>query len=196
VFLESGFATGSIREIATQAGVSIPTVELLFRTKTQLLKSAIDVAIAGDDDTPGVLERAWTVDASSARNARDLLAIFASVITPAQQRSAGLVLAVFEGARTETELAALAEQLVKQRARTAAWIVDRLATVATLRPEQSHQQAIDSLWMLMDSAVFDRLTRQLGWSSQQYMQWFADAAHRLLVNEQAQPKTKPVRRTP
>jgi AcrR family transcriptional regulator len=40
-----------MRAIATEAQVSLPTVELLFGTKTQLLRAAIDVAIAGDDST-------------------------------------------------------------------------------------------------------------------------------------------------
>jgi hypothetical protein len=40
--------------------VSVPTVELLFGNKARLLKAAIDVAIAGDDDAVPVLDRSWT----------------------------------------------------------------------------------------------------------------------------------------
>ena len=46
--------------------MSVATVELLFGTKVALLKAAIDVAIAGDDEPVAVLDRAW---AGAARRA-------------------------------------------------------------------------------------------------------------------------------
>jgi AcrR family transcriptional regulator len=60
VFLERGFAGSTMRVIASHAGVSVPTVELLFGTKGRLLKAAIDVAIVGDDEPVPVLDRSWT----------------------------------------------------------------------------------------------------------------------------------------
>jgi Bacterial regulatory proteins, tetR family len=63
VFLARGYAGATVRMIAEEAGVSIPTVELLFGAKARLLKEAIDVAIAGDDEHVPVLERAWTAQA-------------------------------------------------------------------------------------------------------------------------------------
>ena len=56
-FVVGGYAGATIRAIAAEAGVSVPTVELLFGTKTRLLKAAIDVAIAGDDEAVPVLDR-------------------------------------------------------------------------------------------------------------------------------------------
>src|SRR3954468_7832131 len=60
VFVAGGDAGATIRAIAAEAGVSVPTVEQLFGTKARLLKAAIDVAIAGDDDAVPVLDRSWT----------------------------------------------------------------------------------------------------------------------------------------
>ena len=86
-----------MRMIAGQADVSVPTVELLFGTKGRLLKAAIDVAIAGDHEPVPVLDRSWTEAAVKAGTAEEFLVIVANVIGPAQARSAGLVLAAFEG---------------------------------------------------------------------------------------------------
>ena len=47
-------------------------VELAFPTKSDLLKAAIDVAIAGDDEPVPVLERPWAVAARAAPDAANL----------------------------------------------------------------------------------------------------------------------------
>jgi AcrR family transcriptional regulator len=62
-FLRSGYSGATVPAIARAAGVSVPTVELLFGTKARLLKAAVNVAIAGDDESVPVLDRAWTARA-------------------------------------------------------------------------------------------------------------------------------------
>ncbi len=175
LFLERGYAGATMRAIAVAAGVAVPTVELGFGTKARLLKAAIDVAIAGDDEPVPVLDRSWADTARQAQTAAEFLAVAADVIAAAQSRSAGLVLAVFEGARTDPELAALATQLTDQRAATARWLVDALARIAP-----PHADAVDDLWLLMDSALYDRLVRHRGWTPDRYGQWLARSAHALL----------------
>ena len=179
MFLARGYAGATVRMIAAAAGVSVPTVELLFGAKARLLKAAVDVAIVGDDEPVPVLDRPWTTRVAEASSADEVLTVAAEVITAAQARSAGLVLAVFEGALTDPDLVALAAERVTQRETTASWLVDAVARVALLRGPRA--EAVESLWILMDPAVFDRLTRQRGWSPQRYRRWFAEAARRLLV---------------
>ena len=183
VFLERGFASTTMRLVASRAGVSVPTVELLFGTKGSLLKAAIDIAIAGDDEPVPVLDRHWTGAARSAETAHEFLAIAASVIGPAQQRSAGLVLAAFEASSHDPELSALADQMTAQRSTTAEWIIDQLTRKAPLRKGCRRRDAIDTVWILLDPAVFDRLTRHRGWTVEQYQHWFADSVGRLLIGE-------------
>jgi AcrR family transcriptional regulator len=181
VFLERGFAGATMRLIAQRAGVSLPLVELQFGTKGRLLKAAIDIAIAGDDEPVAVLERSWTEAAARAPTVPAFLAVVAGVLGPAQQRSAGLVLAVFEAASTDAELADLAQQMTAQRAATASWIVDEMRRREPSRTGASRAEEIDTVWILMDPAVFDRLTRQREWTLQRYQQWFAGSIARLLA---------------
>lgn len=67
LLLARGYAATSIRAIAEAATVSVPTVELAFASKPRLLKAAIDVAIAGDDQPVPMLERDWARGGSRIR---------------------------------------------------------------------------------------------------------------------------------
>jgi len=159
----------------------VATVESLLSTKARLLKAAIDVAIAGDDEPVAVLARPWAAQAMAATSAAEFLSITAAVLSAAQHRSAGLILAVFEGASKDPALAALADDMVAQRAGTAAWIVDQLNRLGVLRQDVSRDEAIDTVWVLMDPAVFDRLTRLRNWTPASYEQWIATSLARLLT---------------
>ncbi len=189
LFLHRGYAGTTMRSVAAEAGVSVARLEQQFATKARLLKAAIDVAIAGDDEEVPVLGRSWVDTALDARDASELLHVVAGVIGLAQQRSAGLVLAVFEGAATDAGLASLAEQMIEQRVGTATWIVDAVVRVAPLRPGLTRAEAVDTTWLLMDPAVFQRLVRDRGWTLPRYQDWFASSLLRLLTDEQAPPTT-------
>jgi AcrR family transcriptional regulator len=181
IFPDRGYAGTTVRAVAAEAAVSVPTVEALFGTKARLLKAAIDVAIAGDDEPVAVLDRPWARLADEARSLGELLSVVARAMASAQQRSAGLVLAVFEGSSHDAELRALREEMIAQRQATAAWIVQRIIGVARLRSDCNNAEAVDVAWLLMDPAVFVRLTREREWSVQRYQRWIADALARLLV---------------
>ena len=179
LFAQRGYAATTVRAVAAGAGVSVPTVEAAFGSKAQLLKAAIDVAIVGDDEPVPVLARPWVTDALAARSAAELLGVMAAVLAPAQRRSGGLVLAAFEGAASDADLAELADQLVEQRRVTATWAVRRIAGLGGLRDGEA--EAVDALWTLMDPAIHERLTHRLGWSDARYQHWFARTTERLLV---------------
>ena len=183
LFVEQGYATTTIRAIAAKAGVSVPTVELLFGTKAQLLHVVIDVAVAGDDEPVPVLSRAWAADAQAVRDLADFLSVVAQVLSEAQARSAGVILAAYEAAASDPDIQLLILDRESQRERTTAWIVDSVLERAALRPGLDRAGATDTVWMLMDPVIFNRLTRHRGWSADRYASWFADSVTRLLTSE-------------
>ena len=156
-------------------------VELAFPTKPDLLKAAIDVAIAGDDEPAPVLERPWAASARAAPDATGFLGSVATILVTAAERSDALVLSALEGARGDDRLVLLAEQLRAQRAVTAAWIVDGLTGKTPLRAGLERSEAIDIVWLLMDPAVYDRLTTARHWSPDRFGRFFADGLLRLLT---------------
>jgi AcrR family transcriptional regulator len=179
-FLASGYTAATMRGIANAAGVAVQTVELVFGTKRELLKAVIDVAIAGDGQPVPVLQRAWAM-AESTAEVTEFLAIAGRAVRIVADRVAGLLAVVDEAASTDHEIAALARQLDAQRATTAARIVTGIIERAPLRTGLRHEDAVDTIWLLMDPVVFRRLTRDRGWSPGHFQHWFTDSIHRLLL---------------
>ena len=58
VFEHLGWSGATMRAVADRAGVSVKTVEVLYRTKAELLKATVDYAIAGDVEPIPMLARA------------------------------------------------------------------------------------------------------------------------------------------
>ena len=181
-FATAGYPATTMRLIAAAAGVSVASIELAFGSKAQLLKAAIDVAIAGDHDPVAVLDRGWATAAQATATVHEFLTTVGRTMRPAMIRSAGLVLAAYNVAETDPALRELADQLATQRALTVAWIVDGIRDRAALRKGITPSHAIDQVWLLMDPAVYHHLTRYRGWSPDTYEKWFTDTIIRLLLD--------------
>jgi hypothetical protein len=106
----------------------------------------------------------------------------AGQLAESARRAAGLTLVALEAARTDADIAAVAAQLMAQRQVMAAWIVDGLRRRSRLRNGIDYAAAVDTVWALMDPALFCRLTRDRHWSPARFRDWFADAILRLLLS--------------
>ena len=181
-FLARGYAGTTMRAVALDAGVALPTVELAFRTKARLLKAVIDVAIAGDDDQVTMLDRQWARHAESLGGAPDFVAAFARVLAGSAERAAGLAATALEAARTGEDIAAVAAQLMSQREVMASWLVDGIMHRSALREGTDRAAAVDTVWTLMDPVVFCRLTGDRHWTTARFEDWFTDSVTRLLLS--------------
>ena len=150
-----------MRSVAAAAGVSVASIELAFGTKAQLLKTAIDVAISGDHDPVAVLDRDWATAAketATGMSSSPQSAAPCDLRWPAGRPGAGGI----RRRRDRPALRELAERLSTQRAATVAWIIDGITDRAALREGVTRRHAIDQVWLLMDPAVYHRLTRYRG----------------------------------
>ena len=84
---------------------------------------------------------------------------------------------------------AVADELGRQRAITVGWLVDAIVARSALRPNMTREMAVDTVWLLMDPVVFQRLTRERGWTPEQYQKWFTDCVARLVILEEARAPT-------
>jgi TetR/AcrR family transcriptional regulator, regulator of autoinduction and epiphytic fitness len=180
-FLAGGYAATTMRAVAAAAAVALPTVELAFGTKARLLKAVIDAAIAGDDQPVPMLAREWAARAEATAGPAEFAAVVARQLTESAQRAAGLTLVALEAARADEDIAAVAAQMVSQRQVMATWVVDGLLRRSPLRAGMDRATAIDTIWVLMDPALFCRLTVDRRWPAARFRRWFADSALRLLL---------------
>jgi AcrR family transcriptional regulator len=179
--LSHGYGGTTMRAVAADAGVALPTVELAFGSKARLLKAVIDTATAGDDEPVAMLDRDWAVRARATTAPAQFVAEFARALVDSAERAAGLALVALEAARVDDDIAGIAGRLLAQRQVMATWLVDGLVQRAPLRAGTDRATAIDTVWALMDPALYRRLTHDRQWTAARFEGWFADATLRLLV---------------
>lgn len=186
-FERRGYAATRMRAVAQAARVSVPTLELVFGTKSQLLRAAISFAIRGDAEPIPMLKRPWAQRALEAASAGEFLAIVGRILVDGERRAAGIIVAAFEAANQDESMSALADQLRGQRAETAGWLVDGVIARASLRGEITREQAIDTVWLLMDPHAYQALTQDRGWTAERFEAWFTDSVRRLLLPSETEP---------
>ncbi len=173
LFGDRGWAATGMRDVARAAGVSVETVYASFRSKSDLLMAAIDVAVVGDAEPVPVDHRPeFAALGSGTRQQRARAA--ARFVTGVQQRTAGVVLALREAAASDAELA----QRMREREQRRRINVEQGAALVAGRavtPEEC-----DGLWAVLAVEVYHLLTELRGWTPQQYETWLAGAIDRLL----------------
>ena len=173
-FLRRGYAATTVRAVAADAGVSVPTVEAAFGSKTRLLMAAIDVAIAGDDELVAMLDREWTDRAAAAATPRG--GAWRSWPPSSRPRSSGppaWCSPFWRAPPPGPSWATLAEELVARTSTVAAWVVDlrRHPRHPPRLPRGQHRHAVGA-----DGAGAVRAgDPRLGWSLARYERWFADS---------------------
>jgi AcrR family transcriptional regulator len=173
LFGERGWAATGMREIARAAGVSVETVYASFRSKTELLMAAIDVAVVGDVE-PVPLDQRPEFAALGSGTREQRARATARLVAGINQRIAGVVLALREGAASDTELARRMHEREQRRwinvEQGAALIAGRAVT-----PEEA-----DGLWAVLAVEVYQLLTELRGWTVRQYEDWLTGVIERLL----------------
>src|SRR6476659_6509325 len=69
-FLEQGYSSTTIAQIAGDADVSVETVYKTFGNKAGLLKAVFDVAVAGDDEPVAMADREFVAQIQAEPDAR------------------------------------------------------------------------------------------------------------------------------
>jgi AcrR family transcriptional regulator len=172
LFVEHGYGATTVDEIADQAGVSRKTVFTTVGGKLELLKTAIDWAVAGDDEPIALQDRAAFRKLLEKSDPRTLLEGWAHVLVEIDARVAALFQALEVAAGMDAAARALLEQSRRQRLDGARTIVERLADLNALG-DLGVDEAVDVAWLAGDPALYDRLVRERGWSPRRFEEWLA-----------------------
>lgn len=172
LFDESGWAATTLPAIAARAEVAVDTIYSSFGSKKALLREAIDVAVAGDDDTVPVTERA-ELGTPGEGDLDDRLRRAIARNAEIQRRAAGVWGAMSEAAPGDPEIAGWVGELEQGR---------RLDLSRGLERALGHpvdNPTLDVLWALLGSEVYLKL-RGIGWTFDEYVELVLTASRRIL----------------
>lgn len=184
LFVEQGYAATSIEEIAAAAGVSRATVFTSVGGKPTLLKSALDVAIVGDDEPVALPQRPRSVAIRAEPDPRRYLTLYAELVTEMGSRLAGIYEAVRGAAGADPDARALWESHLAQRRQGAANVVSDVLGKGQLRRGLDREAAADIVWLLNDPGLYDLLVRRRGWTPNHYSGWLTETMIRQLLPDE------------
>ena len=182
LFVADGFGTTTIDAIADAAGVSRKTVFTAVGGKVELLKLAIDWAVAGDDEPVPLVERPEFEKLFQERDAAALLRGWVHVQVMIDSRVAGLYRALAVAAGTDPAAQALWEQALRQRREGTGVTVRRLAALGALRTDLTVEEAADLAWLHADPVLYERLVLRQAWSTERFEEWLSRAVIQQLLS--------------
>ena len=173
--------------VAREAGVSRETVYTAVGGKASLLKAVYDRAVAGDDESVPVLDRAAArallADPDLERACADYGRATAGIV-----ERLGPILVVMAGAPTDAELAEVVTTTRAERLVGSRLVLEGLARGPV--PPAALDRAADVHWALVSPEVALLLVRDRGWSFDHYAAWVAEETFRQ-VRELRAPVSSP-----
>lgn len=174
LFVSQGWASTTVRDVAREAGVSVPTVYAAYGNKTGLVWALVDAA-----DLSADLPRMLTELDETATPERQLAAL-AGYDRRLFERAGDLIGLIREAGRTETELADLYDRARRVADRTRDELFSSWPD-GTLRPGLDRSTAVDMYAALCNIDVYTTLTGERGWSPDRVERWWSEALARQLL---------------
>jgi AcrR family transcriptional regulator len=175
LFREHGYARTTVTAVAEAAGVSVETVYKAFGNKAQLLKGVFDVAIVGDHSTVPMLQRDMVGRIEAEPDPRRKLEMYGDHLAQAGPRAGPVQLLVRAAGGGDAEVAAVWNQMTKERLIGMTEFARRLYEGKHLRADVTLEEARDVLWTYNSVELYDLLVLQRGWTPERYGAWVARA---------------------
>lgn len=181
LFTERGYASTSLSDIASAAGVARPTVFAAFGSKGALLRQVLDQALAGDDAPVPVADRPWFRPVWDATTPAAVFDAYAEVCLVIARRAAPLFEVVRRATDDAPEAAELWKTLQDNRRAGASMVITHAQTLGPLAPDLDTDAATDILWIYNDPALYATLVSQRGWTEQAFRQWLTITIRKALL---------------
>ncbi|MFD6391791.1 TetR/AcrR family transcriptional regulator [Nocardia sp. NPDC060259] len=173
LFVTQGWAATTVREVAREAGVSVPTVYSAYGNKTGLVQAVVDAADLSAD-APRMLAELEAAVGDPPRQ----LAAMAGYDRRLFERAADVIALVREAARTEPDLATTYLD-ARRRADDTRIQVFTSWPDCTLREDLA--TSVDIYAALCTIDVFTTLTAERGWSPDRVETWWTTTLSRELL---------------
>lgn len=181
VFERLGWSGATMRAAADQAGVSIKTVEALYRTKAELLKQAVDYAIAGDLLPVPVTGRASVAALLAASDASAMLSAHAHHTRSISSRAAPILWVVEQAASAHPDIADLWAQNSGNRRTGARLAAETLLAKPGLPPHIGQRYAEEVFWIAIDPGTYRSLTLGRSLSPDDFETWINNFYDKMLL---------------
>jgi AcrR family transcriptional regulator len=181
LFLEQGYATTALDQIAARANIAVQTIYFHFGNKRTVLKEVMDVLAVGDDAPVPLLDRSWVQAVRDEPDARRALGTWLENSREIYGRVAPMLSIVRDAAGADPEAAEQWQANQAQRYAAHRSLADILAAKGALCPGMTTGQAADIIFTLASPEVYLLLTAERGWRPAQWQAWITDTvAHAIL----------------
>jgi AcrR family transcriptional regulator len=171
VFEARSYEGARIEDIASQAGVAVPTVYKVFTNKRNLLKASVDATIRGGE--AGEVERqAWFREQLEEPTAEGQLRLIARNARRMYDRAGQLLEVVRAAAASDADIEALWRGINDERLGRAHTSARRLASKAKLRTTVG--EAARTLWVLSVPELYVLQIHTGGLNPDDYECWLGD----------------------
>ena len=178
LFTTTGYAATSIAGVAEAAGVAVDTIYATIGRKPALLREVVEAAISGAGRPVDPLERGYVQRIRTRTRAAEMLDLYASAIAEMSARTAPVLAALRDAARTDADCAVLDREISTRRADNTLRMTADLRATGDLREDLSDRRIADTIWATAGWQHYLQLTAERGWPVEAFRDHLADTWRR------------------
>jgi AcrR family transcriptional regulator len=184
---EKGYDATTVTDIATSAGVSVDTVYTSVGRKPELVVAVVDMTLGTSEEPVPAEQRSYVRAIRAAPSGREKIGVYAASLGRLMPRSAPLMDALCQAARTDERCAAAWSRLSGRRAADVRLFAADLRATGDLRQGLSDAEVADFVWST-NGPEYYLLLRSRGWSTRRYAGLLEDLWCRMLLEPSAQSR--------
>ncbi|HEX2300449.1 MAG TPA: TetR family transcriptional regulator [Pseudonocardiaceae bacterium] len=183
LFVGVGYAKTTVADVAARARVAVDTVYATVGRKPALLRELLESALSGTGTTAPAEHRDHVRRIRAARTAREKIALYACAVAELQERMAPVFLGLRDAAATDSECAALWDEISQRRATNMRLFAAELRRTGEVRDDLTDEEVADIIWSMNAAEYWVLLVHQRAWTPLRFTTWLTDAWTRLLLRQ-------------
>jgi AcrR family transcriptional regulator len=181
LFVRDGYSDTSIADIASAAGVAVPTVYASLRSKANILRAVVELTLRGDDEAAPLAQRAAWKEMEAEQDPSQKLIRFARIHTGACEREAAVFAQIEAAAGSDHEATELLAEHDRKRYETQSRLARHLQRGKRLKAGLTARRAADCIWTIASERTYLALVAQRGWKPAEYERWVAEQLEAALL---------------
>jgi hypothetical protein len=169
--------------------VAVDTVYATIGRKPAVLRQVLESAISGTDEAIPAEQRDYVQRVRAATSARDKITEYVNGLVKLQPRLAPVYLVLRDAGGTDSDSAALWQEIAQRRAHRMQLFAADLRATGELREDLTDRDVADIVWSMNSPEYWVLLVGERGWTHRKFATYLADTWARLLLSD-PQPPTQ------